>query len=102
MSDSDSWKKMERAKEDAYFEKQNQEALKRFGNKGKPRLSPITGKPMEEVTFMGVAIDQCPDSGGIWLDAGEFEALLGAAKSQDTEAAWLTNFFQGLFGLYKK
>lgn len=40
------------------------------------RRSPITGEPMVQKTFHGVTIDVCPTSGGVWLDAGELEALM--------------------------
>ena len=70
---SDAWDKMEKAKEGSYFEKKNQEALARLKQKQddtKPRLSPVSGEPMEQEVLMGVVIDRCKSSGGIWLDAG--------------------------------
>lgn len=44
-------------------------------------VSPIDGKtPMQQLVRNGVEIDRCPVSGGVWLDAGELEKLLGAMQ----------------------
>jgi len=46
---------------------------------GKPteKLSPKTQKPMHEIVLFDgkLHIDYCPQSGGLWFDAGEFEQL---------------------------
>ncbi|RME58502.1 MAG: hypothetical protein D6780_06615 [Candidatus Dadabacteria bacterium] len=72
----DIWKKREKAKEEEYFRKLNEKALERIRARSKARLSPITGKPMETKNIMGVVVDYCPDSGGIWLDKGELEEII--------------------------
>lgn len=98
---SNSWDKMKKAKEESYFEKKNREAIERLAKKKedeKPRPSPITGKPMIQEALSGVVIDRCPDSGGIWLDAGELEQLIEAAKNDDEESNALLGFFKGLTG----
>ena len=96
---SDSWNDMKRAKEDQYFDKQNREALerlkKRESDETKPRLSPITGKAMVQETIHGVVIDRCPDSGGIFLDAGELEEIIKKAK-EEGGGGWLNSFLGGL------
>ncbi len=94
---------MRRAKEESYFDRKNREALERLSQKShesQPRMSPVTGKPMIQEAFHGVVIDRCPDSGGIWLDAGELEEIYQALKQQDTasDSSWVTNFFQALSG----
>lgn len=73
-----SWDEMRKAKEESYFDKRNREALERMTafQKEKPRLSPITGEPMNKEIVYGVVIDRCPTSGGVWLDHGELEQLL--------------------------
>lgn len=80
---SDSWDDRRRAQEEGYFEAMNKQALARLAQKkGQPaRKSPVTDKPMELVTVMGVVVDRCVDSGGIWLDAGELGQLLESAKN---------------------
>jgi Zn-finger nucleic acid-binding protein len=79
---SDAWDDRRRGQEDGYFDSLNKQALARIAAKqGEPaRKSPVTGKPMESVTVMGVVLDRCVDSGGLWLDAGELDQLLVAAK----------------------
>jgi Zn-finger nucleic acid-binding protein len=79
---SDSWDERRRAQEEGYFDLLNKQAVARIAaKKGQPaRPSPVTGKPMEVVSVMGVVLDRCVDSGGIWLDSGELDELLGAAK----------------------
>jgi Zn-finger nucleic acid-binding protein len=80
---SDSWDDRRRAQEDGYFDNLNKQALARLATKkGQPaRPSPATGKPMEVVTVMGVVLDRCADSGGLWLDSGELEQLVEASKN---------------------
>lgn len=36
---------------------------------------PKDGEPMERITLGDVAIDRCPECGGVWLDRGELDAL---------------------------
>jgi|GEM_PF-717313 len=79
---SDSWDERRRAQEEGYFDNLNKQALARLADKkGQPvRKSPITAKPMEQIAVMGVVVDRCVDSGGLWLDAGELKIILQAAK----------------------
>ncbi len=96
---SEKWDDMRRAKEESYFDKKNREALERLKKKKdeeKPRLSPISGNPMLQEVLHGVVIDRCPDSGGVWLDAGELEELIEASKSEEGNS--LLTFFKGLSG----
>jgi len=94
---------MGKAKEASYFDKKNKEALERLKKKKadeKPRLSPITGEPMEEVVLHGVVIDRCKASGGIWLDAGELEELSEAMQVSANEGSGggVSNFFKSITG----
>lgn len=82
-----------RSSEEDYFEKQNKAALDRVRGRTK-RPSPITGEAMRQEVFMGVVIDRCPTSGGIWLDSGELEQILRKAKDETEEEGFLTNFFK--------
>lgn len=83
---TDSWDDRRRAQEDSYFDKVNQESLARLSRKqqGPARLSPITGKPMEQIVAFGAVVDRCTTSGGIWLDAGELEQILISAKESSS------------------
>jgi hypothetical protein len=92
------WDDMERAKEDQYFDRQNQEALRalhRTGPSG-PRLSPVTGKPMETIMISDIPAERCVDTGGIWLDKGELEEILKRQGKSGAGGA-LQSFFEGIF-----
>jgi hypothetical protein len=96
---SNSWDEMRKAKEDSFFEEKNKEALNRLAQKQeeKVRPSPITGEPMEQIIVHGVVVDRCPTTGGIWLDAGELEQIVGDMKAKEaSEAGWLSTFFTEL------
>jgi Zn-finger nucleic acid-binding protein len=77
---TDSFDDRRKAQEESYFEKANKEALARLARRQgqAKRLSPATGAPMQQLTTMGVVIDYCSSSGGVWLDAGELEQLASA------------------------
>ena len=98
---SNSWDDMRKAKEESYFDKKNKEAIQRLAKKKeaeKPRLSPITGKEMEQVVIGAVVVDKCSESGGIWLDAGELEQLIEASE-QDSNSILST--FKEMIGIKK-
>lgn len=106
MSD-EAWKRRQQALEEGYFQKLNQEALERLQERDeqKPRLSPISGEPMEQETFMGVVIDRCKQSGGIWLDAGELDQIISHLKddhNQEEREGWAESFLSFLRGSDKK
>ena len=81
------------AHEEEYFQKKNTEALARIAEqKERERLSPVAKVPMVQETIMGVVVDRCPQSGGIWLDKGELEQILhNAMGTQDEDSQ--SNFF---------
>lgn len=94
-----SWDKMAKAKEGSYFAKKNKEALDRLARKQeaeKPRLSPITGKEMQQVVIGTVVVDKCSESGGIWLDAGELEQLI---ESSEKDAPSMLSSLKQIIGL---
>ncbi|HMO02509.1 MAG TPA: zf-TFIIB domain-containing protein [Oligoflexia bacterium] len=96
---SDSFEERRKALEDQFFAKQNEEALKKLKEKKERiRPSPITGKPMKQIEFMGVTIDQCEDSKGVWLDAGELEQIIkNASKKSGSDNANEKSYLQNLF-----
>ena len=79
---TDSWDSRRQAQEESYFDKANKESLARLARKQEAaaRLSPVSGKPMEQIVAFGAVLDRCTSSGGVWLDAGELEEVLAAAK----------------------
>jgi Zn-finger nucleic acid-binding protein len=92
---TDSWDERRKAQEESYFDQANKDALARLARrKEQPaRLSPATGSPMEQMALLGVVVDLCSSSGGVWLDAGELEQLTQAA---DSSLATLQNFISAL------
>lgn len=95
---TDSFDARRKAAEESYFLKQEQEALLRLkakSSEAKPRLSPVTGKPMEQITIQGIVADRCVDSGGIFLDAGELEQILKASQEEHS-SSWLDSFLKKL------
>ena len=95
---NDELKKRGQALEEDYFNQREQQALERLAAKknDKPRLSPITGKPLLQKVLNGVVIDQCEDSGGIWLDSGELEQILASFKGD--EESIIHKFFSTVLG----
>lgn len=83
-------------KEDEYFarlelehrKKLEEEKLKKLGEEEKRRLKelhymrcPKCGMELSEVDYKGIRIDKCLRCEGIWLDAGELEAISKLEKT---------------------
>jgi hypothetical protein len=92
----------ERAQEDDYFRKLDQELLVALREKSAAEIEqvirqytrmrcPKCGEPLEEAPSRRVKIDACPGCGGIWLDKGEWEVLVGPQEN-----GWLQRLFEGL------
>ena len=92
----------ERAQEDAYFRKLDQELMVALREKNAGEIEqairtytrmrcPKCGEPLAETPSRWGVIDACPGCGGIWLDKGEWEGLVGAK-----EDGWLQRLFAGL------
>lgn len=80
---SDSWGDRRRVLEDEFIGRQNKEALEKLAHlEKKPTVSPVTGQPMVRAEVLGITVDRCPESGGVWLDKGELEELLNRAKHE--------------------
>lgn len=91
----------EKAEEDRYFAERDkaaldklrvqkeseQEAAARDSAKGR---CPKDGSRLVSRTTDGVEIDECGSCGGLWLDAGELQAL-----SQRDSEGWLGRFLKG-------
>ena len=105
---SNSWDDRRRALEEEYIDRQNKAALESLAQRSEslltesPLKSPVTGKPMSREQILGITIDRCPESGGVWLDKGELEALLDRASqgdtnnpnvNQDPNVNWLQQFW---------
>lgn len=89
-----SWNDMRKAKEGDYFNKKDQEKLKKLAeqaNEEEGPISPVTGEPMQKNEFDGVPVFCCKESGGIWIDQDSLE------KFKDKEAQEDYNFLKTLF-----
>ena len=78
-----SWNKNKRAQEEDFFAREEREALKKLSGKkeAKPVLqSPVSSMPMITKEVYGVKIEECPESGGMWLNKGDLEAIIEAAS----------------------
>jgi NMD protein affecting ribosome stability and mRNA decay len=64
-----------------------------------PRTCPVDGGPLSVESRANVNIDRCPECGGVWLDSGELDLILGAAsaaaKQSERVAALLVDVLTG-------
>src|ERR1051326_3552794 len=92
----------ERAQEDDYFRKRDQELIVALREKSAAEIEqvirhytrmrcPQCGEPLKETPSHRVTIDACPGCGGIWLDQGAREVLV-----EPQENGWLQRLFAGL------
>ena len=86
---------MERAQEDIYFAKRDQELIAKL----KAKLQPVVGQEsklrcpkcpgeLASYTFEGFLLDRCHDCGGIWMDKGELEGVIRKI-TRGPVGAWL-------------
>jgi uncharacterized C2H2 Zn-finger protein len=92
----------DRAQEDDYFRQLDQELIVALRDKSAAEIEqairqythmrcPKCGEPLENTPSPRAKIDVCPGCGGIWLDKGEWERLVGPKAN-----GWLQRFFDGL------
>ena len=92
----------ERAQEDDYFRKLDQELLVALRAKSAVEIEqairqysrmrcPQCGAPLEDTSSPGATMAACPRCGGIWLDKGAWEGRVGPKAH-----GWLQRFFDGL------
>ena len=90
----------EHAQEEAYFHKVNQALLAALRQKDVTELEqalrqyvqmrcPHCGEPLQETSYQHVLVPECPRCGGIWLDKGILEKLIGPK-----EGNWLQRLFE--------
>jgi uncharacterized protein len=93
--------------EDEYFLRIEQELKKQILERKKKQISkedveklrelhfmkcPKCGTDLIEIDFKGIKIDECPSCRGMWLDAGEFDAIAKIRKP----------VLEKLFSVFKK
>jgi Zn-finger nucleic acid-binding protein len=59
-------------------------------------LSPDSGKPMKTEKVLGITVDRCTETGGIWLDARELERLI--TSSHQSLGSSIKEFFALVIG----
>ncbi|ETX01343.1 MAG: hypothetical protein ETSY1_07755 [Candidatus Entotheonella factor] len=90
----------ERAQEDVYFRKVDQELIAALRQKNAEEVEkaikqythmrcPACGAVLHEVSYRKIKVDECADCGGIWLDQGELETLAGPR-----EGPWQQRLFE--------
>ncbi len=101
----------EKAREDQYFAERDRQLIDRLreskaGKKtaategGKAAVSPEAapmncprcGTPLNAHTLHDVSVDECPSCHGMWLDAGELEAL-----ARWENAGWIARWLRSEF-----
>ena len=91
----------ERAQEDDYFRKLDQELMVALREKNAEEIEqairtytrmrcPKCGEPLESTLDRGIAFNACPGCGGIWLDKGDWEGQVGPKAP-----GWLQRLFAG-------
>ena len=58
--------------------------------------SPVTGEPMHQSKVLGITVDTCKTSGGIWLDARELDRLM--KSSHQSLGSSVADFFSMVLG----
>ena len=90
----------ERAQEESYFRKVNEELLAALRTKDAEALAqairqhvhmrcPKCGESLQELPYRQIKVDECGGCHGIWLDRGELETLVGPK-----EGRWLQRFYE--------
>jgi uncharacterized protein len=100
---SDIFDERRRGLEEEYFRRKDKESLERLREAIREDaqtrgMGPVTmdcprcsGK-LHEDTFDEVSINRCDTCGGIWLDAGELEQIIG---QESGSSRWLHAFWPG-------
>jgi uncharacterized protein len=94
------WDERKKAQENEYFVKKERELLgkmkakqeaeaKEAAKKASHMKCPKCGDSLKERSFQKILIDQCTGCNGIWLDAGELEAV-----GEKEGGSWLGKFWQ--------
>ena len=94
------WDERKKVQEDEYFVKKEKELIEKLkANQAKDEKQsvkerchmrcPKCGEALKERSFQKILIDQCTGCNGIWLDAGELEAVAGKEAG-----SWLSKLWQ--------
>jgi Zn-finger nucleic acid-binding protein len=101
---TETWRDIERAREDIYFAQKDRELLAQLRAKGQQELEeaildlcrmrcPKCARKLEETIYNEVRIDRCTGCGGVWLDPGELETL-----APEEHKNWLSALVERMTG----
>ncbi len=94
----DTFRKKEKADEDRYFARKDKQRLEALRDQGGPEVAlgrcPRCGIPLQEHDREGVKIDCCSQCNGVWLDAGELEAVV-TRDSESWFSQWVRSVLDG-------
>ena len=93
---SNKWDERKKALEEEYFVKKEKELIEKLKAKQEREAKqtikemcrmrcPKCGASLKERSFQKILVDQCAGCGGIWLDPGEIEEIVGREKGN----SWL-------------
>ena len=94
----------ERAREDQYFAERDRQLIERLRQSKEEEAGaalkdaahmrcPKCGTPLNSHTLHDVSVDECPNCHGVWLEAGQLEAL-GRLENAGWIARWLRSEFR--------
>ena len=95
---TDIWKEREKALENQYIYKQEQEKIEKMRKAAREELfrehcrnrCPKCGESLEALTFRGVPLDKCPGCGGVWLGPKDLQLL-----AEKEHPSWFEQWFKG-------
>jgi hypothetical protein len=86
---------VERAKEGIYFAERDRELieklrgqLRKVDKEGEALRCPKCPGRLESYTFHGFMLDRCSECGGVWMDRGELDGVVGKI-SRGPLGAWI-------------
>jgi hypothetical protein len=100
----DTLHKKQRADEEKFFAEQDRQRVARMraqeaaGRAESAGTCPRCGKTLTLHRVRGVAIDECRDGHGVWLDAGELEHLGGSTMDERSSILRIVLTELGLLG----
>ncbi|GIW45484.1 MAG: hypothetical protein KatS3mg077_2766 [Candidatus Binatia bacterium] len=94
---------VERAREDLYFAEQDRKLIEKMRQAKAEEMEahirelarmrcPKCGVRLQHVIERGIAVEECPQCRGVWLDHGELEAIAGSEKE-----GWIARWLKGEF-----
>ena len=92
---ADSWEERKKGLEEEYFRQKDNELILKMREKISARdqmqnySCPKCDGSLQTGNFENVQIDICNKCGGVWLDAGELQQIIG----EDNGQSWFGRFF---------